>query len=85
MREPTIHYVIYEGHLGDDNDEESNERYREAVEKAIQGNWREASVTVEMVRGTGYRNGWTTGFDDDQEILQECSSIANEIWGMSNY
>lgn len=80
----TINYIIYSGHLGE-NTEEMNNAYIDAVQTQLEKDYPDADVTVELANGAGYRNGYASGFDDDEAIIEECNQTANEIWGRADY
>ena len=82
--ERTINYIVYSDSLGE-NTREMNLAYIKAVETKLKADNPDANVFVELVNGSGYRNGYASGFDDDEYTMEECSVTANEIWSRADY
>ena len=80
-----INYIVYRDHLGDSNTDEMNDAYIDAVQNALASEYPDAYVSVELVDGNGFQNGGAFGFDNDDAVIEECHTIANEIWNRADY
>lgn len=79
-----IELTISTATLGDYNTDADNERYCAAVEAAIQSEYPNDDVSVELVTNVTAGSCWASD-DITGEIADNVNLIANEVWDKADY
>ena len=67
--------------LGDINTDNDNDRFAEAVKKAVQDEYPDADVSVELAE---HSSDWCSD-DPSGEIVERVHEIQNDVWGNADY
>ena len=70
--------------LGDINTAEDNKRYATAVQNALQTEYPEAFITVDLATNVTAGSCWVSD-DPTGEIKETVNRIANQVWDKADY
>jgi len=70
--------------LGDCNTVDDNNRYADAVQSALEAEYSDAEVSVELVTNVTAGSCWVSD-DSTGEIEENVNLIANQVWDKADY